>query len=448
MNEDTDQATARDVMQSSALTARLLRRLTASPGIIDVQMLRQIPARPMGLLASLVSMFDDLMARYGIDDGSKGNQPLIMGQPWMQKVHAYLTTYSSFSSTTNEFISIAAAAQQSTAEIERMKDERMITDVESPFIHPSSLSTPGTGPSKYAPNPAASSTPLDEASTSSRVETFRVSRRPARRAWESDLTAAAPINYGYQTDAREKLAVSEKTSLKSRPADQTEGEKLGAVAAHEKIEPTKVSVPSVAAPGDLLPAQAQVQRKLPDDRAEPGSAPANQTAEVKKTGGPLQPVPAKTNALTQTLLTAVPRNRSAEDGHTAAKQSKGLDKKAGMRPKDVSREIVDHSFLGSNLESLDLVPAASSQLQKRATDFVWRRSGDIPTVRELASIISGARQKAVADPLVQSPRSSQTITPKSMRRKGEPGAGSRLTTERIVRNISRKLLIERERRGY
>ena len=148
MNEDTDQITAQDVLQSSELTARLLRRLTASPGIIDIQMLRQIPARLMGLLAPLVSLFDDLIARYGIDDGSMGSQPRIMGQPWMQNVNAYLTNYNSLSSTTNQFISITAAEQKSNAE--RMKDERMITEVES-FLPPSDFLLP-SGSSSLSPH--------------------------------------------------------------------------------------------------------------------------------------------------------------------------------------------------------------------------------------------------------------------------------------------------------
>jgi hypothetical protein len=512
MNEDTDQITAQDVLQSSELTARLLRRLTASPGIIDIQMLRQIPARLMGLLAPLVSLFDDLIARYGIDDGSMGSQPLIMGQPWMQNVNAYLTNYNSLSSTTNQFISITAAEQKSKAE--RMKDERMITEVES-FLPPSafllpsgssSLSTPTTGSSRYAPNPAASSTPLDKASTYSPMETFRVNRRPAQRAWESTLAtaqalvrnpvlkpadvstsaalAAAHIEDEHQPDAGEQSAVSETASLKSGLANQTEGEKLRAVKADEKIEPTKAIAPSVATPINLPLAQVQVQRKLPDDGAtraeriskadelkderQPAesirptvtaalkSGLANHTGEVKKTGGPFQPVPAKAAALTQTLLTALHLNRTAEGWHTSDKQSTDSDKKTGMKLKDVSREFVDHSSLRSNLESFDLVQkqAASSQLQKRATDFVWRRSADIPTVRDLTTIISSAslleaaRRTVVAGSLVQSPQSNQTIMPESMRRKNEIRAGSRLTTERIVRNISRKLLIERERRGY
>jgi hypothetical protein len=447
MNEDKDRATALDVLQSSDLNARLLRRLTASPGVIDVQMLRQIPARLMGLLAPLVSLFDDLMARYGIDDGSMGNQPLIMEQPWMQNVNSYLTNYNSFSSTTNQFISIPATDQKSGGEV-------------SVILPP--------GPSL-----------LEEASTSSRAETFQIHRRPARRAWESDLTiagafernpvlkpadvstpaasVAAPVEDEREHDKDEQSAVSETADLKSGLANQTDMRVI-ADDADTKIEPTKAIASSIAAPGELPLARAQVQSKLPDDgiaRAERKLGPANQIEEAQRTGGLIQPVPAKTSQLVLAKAgalkqTAPPRNQSTEGKHTSAEQSTHWDKEMGMRPKDVSREIAAHSSLRSKLESFDLVQsqAASSQLQKRATDFVWRRSADVPDARELTSVDSSARLKAVADSLGQLPRTSQTITPESPNPKSEHGAGSRLMTERIVRNISRKLLIERERRGY
>ena len=428
MNEDTEKATA-DVLQSSELNARLLRRLTASPGVIDVQMLRQIPARLIGSTAPVVSLFDELMARYSIDDGSTGNQPLIMEQPWMQNVNSYLTNYNSFSSTTNQFISIPATEQKSRPE--------------TSFILP-----PGTSS-------------REEVSRSSQAETFRVHRRPARRAWESDLTtvhSSTPKKDGPTPDKGETSVVSETAPLKSGRANQHDGEKLRVADANERIEPAKVIAPSIAPPGELPLAQGQAQRKLPDDgaaRAEQRSRQANQTAEARRTGASIQPVQteagelvlAKARALTQT---AAPRNRSTEAGYTSAEQSTAPEKEIGMRPMDVAREIAAHSFLRSNLEGLDLVQSqtASSQLQKRATDFVWRRVADVPDAREATSVDSNPHLKGVAESLLQSPRSSRTITPESTTRKSEPGPGSRLMTERIVRNISRKLLIERERRGY
>jgi hypothetical protein len=397
MNEGTEKATAQDVLQSSELNARLLRRLTASPGVIDVQMLRQIPVRRMGSPAPLVSLFDELTARYGIDDGSMGNQPLVLEQPWIQNVNSYLTNYNSFSSTTNQFISIPATEQKSRTEIGKMIEERAFTDVELRLVHPSS-----------------SILPPDH--SSSRPETFRIHRRPARRASEdvstSSASAAAPIRDAPASVKGEQLIGSEASDLKS-------------------VRPEVIPASSV-----LPLAHAQVQRTFPDkSAARAGRTPgqANQTEEGKAAGGQFQLVLAK--ALKQT---AAPRTWvTAEDQETET------------RSKDVSREILARSSLRSNLESFDLVQsqAALSQLQKRATDFVWRRRSDVPTGRDLTAVDSSSRLKAV-DSLPQLPRDRQTIKPQSTNRKGEHRTGSRQMTERIVRNISRKLLIERERRGY
>src|SRR2546423_1553852 len=99
MNENPEQQTAEDVLRSSELTARLLRRLTASPGMIDLRMPQRNHARLLALPARAVSLYDELMTRYGLDDGSAESQSLVMEQPWLLNVNAYLTNNNSFSST-------------------------------------------------------------------------------------------------------------------------------------------------------------------------------------------------------------------------------------------------------------------------------------------------------------------------------------------------------------
>ena len=127
MSEQQERANtqAQEVLQSSELTARLLRRLIVSPGILDMRTLRQFASRMTVAITRTFSLLDDLLARYGIDDRSAiENPPLLMEQPWMVNINAYLTNYNSylsktyrnaFSSTTNQFISSHAAPQSESS---------------------------------------------------------------------------------------------------------------------------------------------------------------------------------------------------------------------------------------------------------------------------------------------------------------------------------------------
>ncbi|HXQ38038.1 MAG TPA: hypothetical protein VN843_28785, partial [Anaerolineales bacterium] len=118
MPENAEHKSTADVLQSSELAARLLRRLIASPGVIDTQRLFRTYARLTELITHAHPLLQDLLARHSIDDDSAGqNLPLVMDQPWLVNLNTYLTNNSSISSTsttnnsyfatTNQFVSQA-----------------------------------------------------------------------------------------------------------------------------------------------------------------------------------------------------------------------------------------------------------------------------------------------------------------------------------------------------
>ena len=105
-----------DVLQSSELAARLLRRLTTSPGVIDTQRLFKTYARLTEVITHAHPLLHDLLARYFInDDSTVQNLPLVNDQPWMLNLNTYLTNNSSVSSTstTNNSFFTSTAINQS-----------------------------------------------------------------------------------------------------------------------------------------------------------------------------------------------------------------------------------------------------------------------------------------------------------------------------------------------
>jgi len=89
----------------------------------------------------------------------------------------------------------------------------------------------------------------------------------------------------------------------------------------------------------------------------------------------------------------------------------------------------------------------------RQPDLVWRRNGIDRTVRELMSAISDrtsfqTTQRTSAGISTQSPQSIQSFERESVSRKTQTPDGVEITAERILRRISRTLLVERDRRGY
>lgn len=437
MNENDDQITTQDVLRSSELTARLLRRLTGSPGVIDIQMPRQLYARLTEWLAHSVSLLDDLTARYSIDDGSRaGNQPLIMEQPSMVNINAYLTS-NSFTSTTQSF---SPAPPSSDA----------LRSVPASIISPrkAAHSDAKTMLPELAP-------PSSNTSSSPVVEKFRFSRSPKRRARE---TAQADVQAVAQ-----KPVLSKDESLNfvaSTPAHIADDKDRFAKPEEEKeIEPTLSQVDTTSTidtTSTPLPLQAQTQvapAQLPRKAPDAGVPLSQSVARAYEIKDDLRHAQDK-----QALITA-----GASFQHDKVNPVGEVDKTIGSsHPAPAKADVPATSLTTLSpvrqqiTSSLALVQKqiASSLPRPRAPELIWRQGGDAITMREPTESRSGsgplpsARRSGETLPPAQSPQSNQIITPEPARRTGTRPMDSGVTTERILRNISRQLLIERERRGY
>jgi hypothetical protein len=96
----------------------------------------------------------------------------------------------------------------------------------------------------------------------------------------------------------------------------------------------------------------------------------------------------------------------------------------------------------------------TSQFQTRPQQLVWRKSADTQTLRDFVADVSSSsslaavRQAIDSLPVAQTPPGAPVITPESSFREVESRAREEITTEGMLRRISKMLLIERERRGY
>jgi hypothetical protein len=94
------------------------------------------------------------------------------------------------------------------------------------------------------------------------------------------------------------------------------------------------------------------------------------------------------------------------------------------------------------------------QLQTRPQQLIWRKSADTQTLRELVSDVSSstslaAVRKAIDSlPVAQTQPSAPMMMPESSSREVESRGSEEISTEGMLRRISKMLLIERERRGY
>lgn len=441
--------TAQDVLQSSELTARLLRRLIVSMGIIDVVKLRQAPARLAAWMIRSTQLLDDLRTRYGLidDDSVRESPPLVMEQPWMVNINSYLTNYNSFSSTTNQFISSSAATPQSLQSAAPSLSQAAQSSA------PLTIHSSGRAPIA-ATNSTQLSADSSSSDSSSSTGKFRISRNPSRRAWKANpadaqgaaqtpvstdapasTSAAIPTTQPEAGNVRpfDEAATADDRAQPNLPLHRTQIAKSQTQSERQGDEGWRVS-PSVAKLSEVERKSAGVvedERPILHARvstrvsSRPGAA--NSTEEMKNVGDASQPSPARTDVPTPTAKAAVVSPIS----------------KASVAP-------------STSLAALPPVQkqTASPPPQSRPPDFIWRRSADIPAMRELTSLISqGGTQSALnriagGPSNAQSTQSGQTAGPDGASRREEPRAGSELTTERILRSINRNLLIERERRGY
>lgn len=464
MNENSEQKATQDFLQSSELTARLLRRATSSPGVIDTTMLRQVLSRVAGWGTHTASLFDDLMSRYSIDDGSiDADNALLMEQPWAAHINAYLTNNNTFSSTINQFISSATASQSSTAS-------------EANFS------------SRNIPNPAAQTPLQGETTTLSPAMKFRISRSPARRAWDAAPVDASDIARRPLLNSTENPVLKSAEDSNSTASEETRSEdaKVRLVKAtpenieHSraiKVEHPETVASTVTTPGDLTLARTQVipsdiQRKSPDEGVSV-SQQVSTTNVIREKRQPAQvESPAITAGATLKRGSANPLRDFRKTGSASNENVRsGSDdsRMNGSLPLNVSSRLISAQaspLTETSLESFSqllsqtlpqtLPPVqkqiASTQAPTQPPGFVWRKVADSSAADNPTASVSsanprqGANEAAGNASTIQSPH-SQTNMSEAASRTDEVRASS-VTTERILRKLSRRLSIERERRGY
>jgi hypothetical protein len=476
--QERTNAQAQEVLQHSELTARLLRRLTVSPGVIDAQTLRQFAARLAGGITRTLSLLDDLMARYGIDAPSTiESPPLLMEQPWMVNINAYLTNYNSFSSTTNQFISSAAVPQahSSTSHSSTFLLSNPLS-TEQTSSQSSQPSTDSINSSVRAPGQAANSRPesLDTIRRVQRHEAksvldettslplpagkFRVSRSPARRGREKPSAEAQDVARNHVLKSSEDSTASTPTAAASTIPAAGKIEE-GQIESAKTIASTDASADT--APTELLLArtriaQSQIQRRSLDENAKVSQPPAAKIREVRGMRQPAEArqTPAPAAAPIAPGLVEPSRETKTADSSPPAPERVGVPRQtseAGATTQ-VSKPAVQTRTSTTPLPLIQKLNA-SLPMQKRPPDFIWRKGADSSTMKDFASTVLNADSlqalnRAAGEASSVQQQHSQTFTPEVARRKDETQAGSAVSTERILRNISRKLLIERERRGY
>ena len=385
-------------MQSSELAARLLRRLVASPGVIDTQRVFKTYARLTEFITHTHPLLQDLLARFSIDDDSAAqNLPFVTDQSWMLNLNTYLTNNNSYSSsqvTNNSFLATSNTNQ---------------------FI-----STGSTSSSTHAEL-------HDATSQSSPPETFRVKRNSAGQRQSASVDVRETLVRATPTVQRELTQTEIKTSrlvLKDAASAQQPGSMLGqgqypnAVASGE----SRNSNPSVIDAQRQPDATALRYRPLPTVTRE---AESKDTLRIKN------------------------------ERHTATERS--IEVRQVTNATRTLSEETDTAAPAATPPALPLVQEqlSSSQFQTRSQELVWRTSADTLTLRDLVSDLSSSgplasvRQALDSLPMSQVPQTAQTIKPESPNRADEPPpTGEEITTDGMLRRISRTLLIERERRGY
>ncbi|HKU75442.1 MAG TPA: hypothetical protein VJR02_16135 [Pyrinomonadaceae bacterium] len=400
MPEDTERTSAEDVLQSSELAARLLRRLVASPGVIDTQRVFKTYTRLTEFITHTHPLLQDLLARFSIDDDSGGqNLPFVMDQQWMLNLNTYLTNNNSYSSsqiTNNSFLATSNTSQ---------------------FI-----STGSTSSSTH--------TELHEAtSQSSPPETFRVKRsaggqRQSASVDVRETLVRAPLVPPLiqrelpKTEMKTSRLVLKDTVLSEKSGFQLgQGQYRNAVASGESRD----SNPSVIDVQRQPDATALQDRPLPTVTLEP-----KDTLRIKN------------------------------ERHSVTERSIEVQQET-----NTTRTLFEKTESAAPAPTPPTLPLAHEQLppsqfQTRSQQLVWRKSADTLTLRDLVSDLSSSgplasvRQALDSLPMAQVPApSSQISKPESSSRVDEPSpTGEEITTEGMLRRISRALLIERERRGY
>ena len=362
----------------SELAARLFRRLTTSPGVIDTQRLFKTYARLTAVITH--PLLHDLLARYFIDvDSSVQNLPLVNDQPWMLNLNTYLTNNSSVSSvsTTNNSFFTSTAINQSNLQS---------TTNTHVFGATSQPAPPSTSPEK-----------------------FRISRRADRRLSipvdvQDDVLNPAPQRAIQSPALVEELTLANRETRLSEPVRRPDASSV------PTLTNTTLVQPPLAPP--------VIQRELLESEIKTTRLVLKDSERIK-----IERQYAKSEVRQETSQTPT---AATEIGAAASSPTLPL----------VQEQI------------------PTPQLQTRPQQLIWRKNTDTQTLRDLVSDVSSSTSLAAVRQTIDSlPRpstqpSAPMMMPESSFREVESRASEEISTEGMLRRISKMLLIERERRGY
>ena len=364
---------------TSELAARLFRRLTTSPGVIDTQRLFKTYARLTEVITH--PLLHDLLARYFIDlDSSVQNLPLVNDQPWMLNLNTYLTNNSSVSSvsTTNNSFFTSTAIKQSILQS---------TTNTQVFGATSQPTPPSTSPEK-----------------------FRISRRADRRQ-------SVPVDV--QDDVLNPVpqrAIQSPALVEEQPLTLANRE----TRLNEPARPVGSEVPALTNPTPVRQPLAPpvIQRELLESERKTTRLVLQDKERIK-----------------------IERHSAKSEARQEIESSQTPPAEIKIEPAPIQLPLVQEQI-------------PTPQLQTRPQQLIWRKSADTQTLRELVSDVSSstslaAVRKAIDSlPVAQTQPSAPMMMPESSFREVESRGSEEISTEGMLRRISKMLLIERERRGY
>jgi hypothetical protein len=426
MPEYAERTSAEDILRTSELAARLLRRLIA-PGVIDTQRLYKTYARLTGLIAHAHPLLHDLLARYGVDDDSTlQHLPLVNDQPWMLNVNSYVANNSSFSSTTNTTNnSFFAGTNQFVASVNTTSSTH--------------TELPGT---THQQEP---------------LEKFRVRRgragRVAGRRQSVPVDAADdvlnPVPKLAQSSTSPLVHVEAQQHPSANRDDTKSEQEKPASSPVQTLTNLPLVVPTVIQ-RERLETEIKTSRLVLKDTERIKDERYSGTVDSKEAQQTQQTVFAKTDTSAVTPPTLPLVNRQPEPAQ--------LREIVVNRASENQPPIQLTNFSGST-SSPPTIPLVhehipSTQFQTRPPQLVFRKNVDSLTLRDLVSDLSSGSPLATVRkaldslPQAQPSPSAAVMKPELPSRTDEPPAGEEITTEGMLRRISKMLLIERERRGY
>ena len=440
-----------DVLQTSKLADRLFKRLTTSPGVIDIQGLLKRYQRLTERVTKAHILLENLLTRYAVDDVSAVQHlPLASDQSWKLNLNTYLTnstsifstTYNSSSAITNQFILPAGASA--------IPPQLSLDLSSSQTSSSSSAEVQFAGRREESDKNIARSEPPSQAQIAGKVRVRRkradfpaptlpgetVLRRSAQQSAESPPSGSTTRKVEAKAGTLPKL---EDDLLPGSPRgkDERSQQLSSSVAADFSLAPTRSELPVARVKS------AHRVQETDDERGERHSAKSEivaarpQANAFQSTTGLAEMPPA-------VALPVSPRQQM-DHSQLSGRHTNREDAPPFLKGTNDSQEFSPRT---------PTVPAQidSTPVRMRATELVFHKgSSNVSQLRELLSETLG--NNAPGDPRQNLKSATRQLSQNQTNTQEFPNRHERATEreispERVLRRISRMLLIERERRGY